>query len=249
MGSTRIFLAEAIGTAILIIGGVGTAVFDAGRAGVLGVAIAFGLSLLCAAYLIGPISGCHINPAITVAMVVVRRTDPRQVPAYLGGQVVGGLFGALLVWGIAHGHPGFTAVGADGRPTIVSVSETGFASNGYGIHSPDHYSLGAVILAEVVATAVFALIVVGTTARGFPVGVGGLVAGVALALVHLVTIPVSNTSVNPARSLATAVFQHGWALSQLWVFIVFPLLGGAVAGLVWKALLQVQAAGAAEQAA
>ena len=246
--NTRIFLAEAIGTAILIIGGVGTAVFDADRAGVLGVALAFGLSLACAAYLIGPVSGCHINPAITAAMVVVRKTDPRQLPAYVGGQVVGGLFGALLIFGIAHGRGGgFTAKGADGKPTIVSVSETGFASNGFGAHSPDHYNLAAVILAEVVATAVFALIVIGTTARGFPAAVGGLVAGAGLALVHPVTIPVSNTSVNPARSIATAVFQHGWALGQLWVFIVFPLVGGALAGLLWNAVLQVRTAAAAAE--
>ncbi|MEZ0066469.1 aquaporin Z [Streptacidiphilus sp. MAP12-20] len=246
--STRIFFAEALGTAILIIGGVGTAVFDAGRAGVLGVALAFGLSLLAAAYLIGPISGCHINPAITAAMVVVRKTDVKLLPAYLGGQILGGLFGALLIWSIGQGHPGFTAVGNDGQKTVVSVSETGFASNGYGLHSPDHYNLGAVILAEIVATAVFALVVLATTARGFAVPMGGLVAGVGLVLVHLVTIPVSNTSVNPARSLATAVFQHGWALSQLWVFIVFPLVGGTLAGLGWNALRQMQAAGAAAAA-
>lgn len=240
MPPLRIFLAEALGTAILIIGGVGTAVFNADRAGVLGVAIAFGLSLLAAAYLIGPISGCHINPAITAAMVAVRKTDARLLPAYLGGQVVGGLFGALLLWSIGQGKAGFTTTDQNGNPTIVSVSEAGFASNGYGAHSPDHYNLAGVILAEVVVTAVFALIVLATTARGFPVAMGGLVAGVSLTLVHLVTIPVSNTSVNPARSLATAVFQHGWALNQLWVFIVFPLLGGILAGLAWHALSRTQ---------
>ncbi|MEV0322643.1 aquaporin [Streptomyces sp. NPDC050658] len=236
MPTLRIFLAEALGTAILIIGGVGTAVFDAERAGVLGVAIAFGLSLLAAAYLIGPISGCHINPAITAAMVVARKTDVRLLPAYLGGQVVGGLFGALLIWSVGQGKAGFTAVDQNGQSSIVSVSEAGFASNGYGVHSPDHFNLGAVILAEVVATAVFALIVLATTANAFPAAVGGLVAGVGLALVHLVTIPVSNTSVNPARSLATAVFQHGWALDQLWVFVVFPILGGLLAAVGWLVL-------------
>lgn len=249
MGNSRIFVAEAIGTAILIIGGVGTAVLAGSHVGVLGVAIAFGLSLLAAAYLIGPVSGCHINPAITTAMLVARKTDPRQAPAYLGGQVVGGILGGLLIWGIAHGRPGYSVVGPDGQQSVISVSETGFGSNGYGVHSPDHYNLGSVILAEVVATAVFALIVLATTASRFPVAMGGLVAGVALALVHLVTIPVSNTSVNPARSLATAVFQGGWALGQLWVFIVFPVLGGAVAGLVWKSVLQVETAGVADRVA
>lgn len=241
MPPLRIFLAEALGTAILIVGGVGTAVFDAERAGVLGVAIAFGLSLLAAAYLIGPISGCHINPAITAAMVAIRKTDVRLLPAYLGGQVTGALFGALLIWSIGQGKAGFTAKDQNGNPTIVSVSEAGFASNGFGAHSPDHYNLGAVILAEVVATAVFALIVLATTAHGFPVAVGGLVAGVSLTLVHLITIPVSNASVNPARSLATAVFQHGWALSQLWAFVVFPLLGGLLAGVSWHALSRTRA--------
>ncbi|MFD9633500.1 aquaporin [Streptomyces violascens] len=241
MPTLRIFLAEALGTAILILGGVGTAVFDADRAGVLGVAIAFGLSLLAAAYLIGPISGCHINPAITVAMVAVRKTDVRLLPVYLGGQVAGGLFGALLIWSIGQGKAGFTAMDQNGKPTIVSVSETGFASNGYGAHSPDHYNLAAVMLVEVVATAVFALIVLATTADGFPVAMGGLVAGVTLTLVHLMCIPVSNTSVNPARSLATAVFQHGWALDQLWAFIVFPLVGGLLAGIGWHALNRIRA--------
>ncbi|WP_371750506.1 aquaporin [Streptomyces sp. NBC_01283] len=149
----RIFLAEALGTAILIIGGVGTAVFDADRAGVLGVALAFGLSLQAAAYLIGPISGCHINPAITAAMVAIRKTDVRLLPAYLGGQVVGGLLGALLIWSIGQGKADFTAVDQNGTSTSVSVSEAGFASNGYGAHSPDHYNLATIILAEVVATA------------------------------------------------------------------------------------------------
>ncbi|WP_336605618.1 aquaporin [Streptomyces sp. BA2] len=241
MPPLRIFLAEALGTAILITGGVGTAVFDADRAGVLGVALAFGFSLLAAAYLIGPVSGCHINPAITAAMVAARKTDVRLVPAYLGGQVVGGLFGALLIWSIGQGKAGFTAMDQNGKSTIVSVSETGFASNGYGAHSPDHYNLAAVLLAEAVATAVFTLIVLATTARDFPVAMGGLVAGISLTLVHLVTIPVSNTSVNPARSLATAVFQHGWALDQLWVFIVFPLFGGLLVGIAWRALSPTQA--------
>ncbi|SEL94605.1 aquaporin [Streptacidiphilus jiangxiensis] len=246
MGSaSRIFLAEAVGTAILIVGGVGTAVLDGDKAGVFGVALAFGLSLAAAAYLIGPISGCHINPAITAAMVVVKKTDARLLPSYLGGQVVGGLFGALLIWAVGQGMPGFTAVGVDGQKTIVSVSEAGFASNGYGVHSPDHYNLGSVMLAEVVATAVFALVVLGTTRRGFPVAMGGLIAGAGLALVHLVTIPVSNTSVNPARSLATAVFQGGWALSQLWVFIVFPLIGGTLAGAAWLVLGRAHEAAAA----
>ncbi|QMU74083.1 aquaporin Z [Streptacidiphilus sp. P02-A3a] len=240
----RIFIAEAVGTAILVIGGVGTAVFDGSRVGPLGIAFAFGLSLLCAAYLIGPISGCHVNPAVTAAMAAARRIEPKQVLVYWGAQIVGGLFGALLIFGVSHGSPGFPAVGKHGRTILVSASQAGFASNGYGAHSPSGFNMASVMLAEVVATAVFALIVVATTSSRFPAAVGGVVAGLALTLVHLVLIPVDNASVNPARSLAAAVFQGGWALSQVWLFLVFPLIGGALAGLAGHAMLQIQDAAA-----
>ncbi len=245
--NVRIFIAEAVGTAILVIGGVGTAVFDGSKVGPLGIAFAFGLSLLVAAYLIGPISGCHINPAVTAAMAAARRIEPRQVPVYWAAQIVGGLFGGLLIWGISHGSPGFPAVGKHGRIILVNASQAGFASNGYGAHSPSGFNMASVMLAEVVATAVFALIVVGTTSSRFPAAVGGVVAGLSLTLVHLVLIPVDNASVNPARSLAAAVFQHGWALSQVWLFLVFPLIGGAIAGLAGRAILQIQEAAAVSE--
>jgi aquaporin Z len=228
--TVRLALAEGIGTLILIVGGPGTAVlatggfFEGGSVGVLGVALAFGLSLLCAAYAIGSISGCHINPAVTLGFWATGRTRADQVPWYLLGQVVGGLLGGLVIWVVASSVSGFDA------------EASGFASNGFGDHSPGGFGLGAVILTEVVFTALFVFVVASTGRRSMPAGFTGVTVGLMLTLVHLVTIPVSNTSVNPARSLATAVFQGGWALEQLWVFIVFPIVGGVLGAAVWKGL-------------
>lgn len=219
----RIFTAEAIGTAGLMIGGVGAAVFAGGDIGFLGVALAFGLSLLVLAGLLGHVSGCHVNPAVTVGLVLARKVPGRLVPTYLGAQVVGALGGGAIVFVIASGRPDFSA-------------SDGFAANGFGDLSPGGYGLGAVLAAEVVLTALFVLAVLATTREGFPSGLGPIVAGFGLALVHLVSIPVSNTSVNPARSLGAAVFQGGDALAQLWVFVAAPLVGGVLAALVWNAL-------------
>jgi aquaporin Z len=227
----RIALAEAIGTLILVVGGPGTAVLATGRftpgssVTVLGVAIAFGLSLLCAAYAIGSISGCHINPAVTAGLWVMGKTKSGDVPFYMGGQVVGGLVGALIIFVIANSHAGFSA------------KESGFASNGYGSHSPGLFKLPAVILMEVVFTALFIFVIASTSRKSMSPGFTGITVGLMLTLIHLVTIPVDNTSVNPARSIATAVFQHTGALKQLWVFIVFPIVGGILGGLLWKALV------------
>src|SRR5262245_26363805 len=226
-----IALAGAIGTLILVFGGPGTAVlatgnfFPTGSVGVLGVAIAFGLSLLCAAYAIGSISGCHINPAVTAGLWVLGKTKSGDVPFYIGGQVAGGLVGALIIFVIANSQSGFSA------------KTTGFASNGYGSHSPGGFDLGAVILMEIVFTAIFVFIIASTSRRSMSPGFTGITVGLMLTLIHLITIPVDNTSVNPARSLATAVFQHTCALSQLWVFIVFPLVGGILGGVLWKTLV------------
>jgi aquaporin Z len=220
----RIALAEAVGTAVLVIGGPGTAVLAGGGVGTLGVAIAFGLSLLCMAYVIGPVSGCHINPAVTVGMWLCGKTKREDVPWYVGAQVVGGIVGAFVVFVIANGVDGFSA------------EFTGFASNGWGDHSPGGYNFAAMLVTEVVLTALFVFTVLGTTRVGFPVGFGGLAAGLMLTLVHLVSIPVDNTSVNPARSIATALFQTDWALKQLWAFIVFPLIGGALGAGIWIGL-------------
>ena len=227
----RIGIAEAIGTMILVAGGVGTAVlatgnfFPRGSVGVLGVAIAFGFSVLVAAYAIGSITGCHINPAETLGLWIIGKTKTRELPFYIVGQLVGGIVGALVIFIIA-------------KSSLVHFSATtsGFASNGYGIHSPGGFKLGAVMLAEVFFTAIFVFIIASTSRLSMPVGLTGVTVGLTLTLIHLISIPIDNTSVNPARSLAAAIFQGGWALHQLWVFIVFPIVGGILGGAAWRAL-------------
>jgi len=233
--TTRVVLAEGIGTAILVIGGPGTAIFATGgfvlptgavspSVGILGVAIAFGLSLMAMAYLIGRISGCHINPAVTIGMVATKKLEPAKAAPYIVAQVVGGIVGAGLLALILSGTDGYFAAAQD----------SGFASNGYGVHSPSGFDLLSVAIIEIVVTAAFVLIVLGTTDEsGVPKGFGPIAAGVGLTLVHLISIPVSNTSVNPARSIATAVYQGDWALGQVWAFIVFPIIGAAVAAGIW----------------
>jgi aquaporin Z len=223
MEHRRIFTAEAIGTAGLMLGGVGAAVFAGGDIGFLGVSLAFGLSLLALAALLGHVSGCHINPAVTVGLLLAGKVPGKLVPTYLIAQSVGAVIGGGIVFAIASGRSGFDA-------------SLGFAANGFGDLSPGGYGLLAVLAAEVVFTALFVLAVLATTRSGFPSGLGPVVAGLALALVHLVTIPISNTSVNPARSLGAAIFQGGDALIQLWVFLLAPLVGGALAAGIWRAL-------------
>ena len=237
--NVRIPVAEAFGTAVLVIGGPGTAIFATGgfddglNLGILGVSLAFGLSLLCMAYLIGRISGCHINPAVTIGMIVAKKLDAAKSAPYFIGQFVGGIVGAGILALILSGTDGF----------MSRAQDAGFASNGYGAHSPGGFDLLSVAIIEVVLTAVFVLIVLGTTStKGVPTGFGPLAAGLGLALVHMVSIPVSNTSVNPARSLAVAVFQGDWALGQLWAFIVFPAIGAVLAGLLWMVLGEPEAA-------
>jgi len=237
----RILLAEAIGTMILVVGGPGTAILatgtflPGGTVGVLGVSLAFGLSLLCAAYAIGSISGCHINPAVTIGLWAIKKTEGALVPFYLVGQVIGGIIGAGIIFVIANSIPRFSA------------EASGFASNGYGSHSPSSlasggavpggFDLGVVILVEVVFTALFVFVIASTSRGSMTVGFTGLTVGLMLTLVHLITIPIDNTSVNPARSIATAVFQGSWALEQLWVFIVFPVIGGLIGALVWGGIV------------
>lgn len=230
--SARIALAEFVGTLILVVGGPGAAILATGAfdidIGIAGVALAFGLSLLCAAYTIGSISGCHINPAVTIGLWAIKKTPGREVPWYLGGQILGGVAGAAVIYVIASGVDGFSA------------KASGFASNGYGAHSPGGFPLGSAILVEIVFTALFIFVIAATSRKSMPVGFTGISVGLMLTLVHLVTIPVDNTSVNPARSIATAVFQGSWALNQLWVFIVFPIVGGLLGALVWRALVPAE---------
>ena len=229
----RIPIAEALGTAVLVIGGPGTAIFATGgfnqglNVGALGVSIAFGFSLLCMAYLIGRISGCHINPAVTIGMIVAKKLDAAKSAPYFIGQFVGGIIGAGIITLILSGTDGF----------LSSAQDSGFASNGYGDHSPGGFGLLSVAITEIIVTAIFVLIVLGTTTtKGVPTGFGPIAAGLGLTLVHLISIPVSNTSVNPARSFATAVFQGDWALGQVWAFIVFPAIGAVLAGALWMVI-------------
>jgi aquaporin Z len=226
--------AECIGTFWLVFGGCGSAVLAAAFPGLgigfLGVALAFGLTLLTMAYAIGHISGCHLNPAVSVGLVVGRRFPARELGAYIGAQVVGGIMGAAVLYLIASGKPGFDV--ADG-----------FAANGYGIHSPGLYSLGACAVAEVVLTFMFLMIILGATDKLAPLGFAPIAIGFGLALVNLIGIPVTNMSVNPARCTGPAVFVGGWALAQLWLFWLAPIAGAALAGLVYPALSKAEAAG------
>ncbi|HZM88435.1 MAG TPA: aquaporin Z [Blastocatellia bacterium] len=219
------YLAELIGTFVLVFGGCGSAVLAGDKIGFLGVSIAFGLTLLTMAYAIGPISGCHINPAVTIGLLLSKKFDPRDAAGYIGAQIIGGVLAAALLLAIAQG----AVAGYD--PAVA-----GFAANGYGAHSPAHYSLTAGFLTEVILTFLLVFTVLGATDIEAPVGFAGIPIGFVLVLIHLVGIPVTNTSVNPARSIGPAVFVGGWALSQLWLFILAPIVGAIFAAVVWRVL-------------
>jgi aquaporin Z len=233
----RILVAELIGTMILILGGPGTVIFGqflGFNIGVLGVALAFGLSLLCAAYLFGHISGCHINPAVTVGMWALKRIDGRDVPSYIVGQVVGAALGAFIIWAILE-------TGDNTIPKkLTRQALFSGASNGFANHSPSGFGFWAVVITEVVFTALFILVIAGTTRSSAIAGFAGIPIGLMLALVHMVTIPIDNTSVNPARSFATVLFGQSWGWEQLWVFIVFPLIGGVLGALIWRFVTTVE---------
>lgn len=226
--------AEFFGTFWLVFGGCGSAIFAAAfpelGIGFAGVALAFGLTLLTMCYAIGHISGCHINPAVTCGLAAGGRFPVREVIPYIVAQVIGGLVAGAVLYVIASGKPGFDA------------AASGFASNGYGAHSPGGYSMGAAALCELVMTGFFIFIIMGATHKRAPVGFGGVAIGLALTLIHLVSIPVTNTSVNPARSTGVALFQGGWAVEQLWFFWVMPIIGGIIGGLVYRYLWSEQAA-------
>lgn len=217
------YLAEAVGTFVLVFGGCGSAVLAGDKIGFLGVSLAFGLSLLVMAYTIGPISGCHINPAVTVGLLLSKKFEARYALGYVVAQNVGAVIGAGVLLAIAKGLPaGYDPVAA------------GFAANGYAEHSPAHYSLCAALLVEIVLTAFLVLTVLGATDINAPVGFAGIPIGLVLVLIHLVGIPVTNTSVNPARSVGPAVFVGGWALQQLWLFVIAPLIGAVLAAGVYR---------------
>lgn len=217
--------AEFIGTFWLVLGGCGSAVLAAGFPGLgigfHGVALAFGLTVLTMAYAIGHVSGCHLNPAVSLGLCVSGRFPARELGPYIISQVLGGIAGAGLLFLIASGKEGFTLTG-------------GFASNGFGEHSPGGYSMTAALITEVAMTAMFLFIILGSTHGRAPAGFAPIAIGLGLTLIHLISIPVTNTSVNPARSTAVAVFAGGWSLSQLWLFWVAPLIGGVLGALAWK---------------
>ncbi len=222
--------AEVFGTFWLVLGGCGAAVIAGDKFGPLGVALAFGLTVLTMAYAVGGISGGHFNPAVTIGLVVAGRLDRKDAPAYIGAQIVGAILGAAILAAIASGVKGFEF--GDGP-----VNAPGFATNGFGDRSPGGYSFLAVVIAEVVMTAFFLIIILGATAKKAVAGFGGMAIGLALTLIHLITIPVSNTSVNPARSIGPALFAGTDALVQLPVFLIAPPIGAALGALVWTTLL------------
>ena len=228
MTLTRRTTAEFLGTLWLVLGGCGSAVLAAGfpelGIGFLGVALAFGLSVLTMAYAVGHISGGHFNPAVTVGLWAARRFSSSDVLPYVIAQVTGAVAGAAVLYVIASGKTGFDA------------TVSGFAANGFGAHSPGGYSMVAALVCEVVLTFFFLLIILGTTDKRAPQGLAGLAIGMALTLIHLVSIPVTNTSVNPARSTGPALFAGGWALEQLWLFWLAPIVGAVVAGVLYRAL-------------
>jgi aquaporin Z len=228
MPLSRRFMAEVIGTFWLVFAGCGSAVLSAAfphlGIGLLGVAFAFGLALLTMAYSIGHISGCHLNPAVSVGLAVCRRIRARDVPAYICAQLLGATLAAWMLYGIGNGKAGFDLA-------------AGLASNGYALHSPGGYSLAACALAEIVLTCMFVLIILGATdRRRVPQGFAPIAIGLGLTVVHLVGIPVTNLSVNPARSTGPASVVGGWALQQLWLFWVAPIFGAIVAGCLYPAL-------------
>jgi aquaporin Z len=218
--------AEFLGTFWLVLGGCGSAVISAAfpevGIGLLGVALAFGLTVLTMVYAIGPISGCHLNPAVTVGLVTGGKFPATEILPYVVAQVAGAIVAAFVLSVIAGGKPGFDLVAS------------GFAANGYAEHSPGKYSLAASFVSEVVMTFMFLIIILGSIHKRSPTGFAGISIGLALTLIHLISIPVTNTSVNPARSTGPAIFVGGWALSQLWLFWVAPILGAAVAGIVHR---------------
>jgi aquaporin Z len=224
--------AEFLGTFWLVLGGCGSAVLAAAfpdlGIGFTGVALAFGLTVLTGAYALGPISGGHFNPAVSVGLWAGGRFPGSQLLPYIVAQLAGAIVAAGILFVIASGKADFSLAG-------------GFASNGYGEHSPGHYSMTAALLTEVVMTFMFLIVILGATHKRAPVGFAGLAIGLMLTLIHLISIPVTNTSVNPARSTGPAIFVGGWALAQLWMFWVAPIVGAAVAGFFYRSVLEGEA--------
>ncbi len=228
------YVAECFGTFWLVLGGCGSAVLAARFSatlgdttvvnlgiGLVGVALAFGLTVLTMAYAIGHISGCHLNPAVSIGLWAGGRFPAKELLPYIVAQVVGGIVAGAILYGIASGRAGFDV-------------HAGFASNGYGAHSPDGYGLGAALLTEIVMTMMFLIVILGATDKRAPAGHAPIAIGLALTLIHLISIPVTNTSVNPARSTGVAIFAGGWAMGQLWLFWVAPIVGALLGAAIYR---------------
>jgi aquaporin Z len=215
---TTKYFAELIGTFVLVFIGIGSVIFDP-SIGHLGIAIAFGVAVLVMVYALGPISGCHINPAITIAMLVAGKISAKDTVGYIIAQVLGAVIGSALVMVIAKGMPGYAG---------------GLGTNGYDALSPGKFSMQSALIAEVVLTFIFLIVIFGATAKSASAGFAGLAIGLSLVIIHLIGIPIDGLSVNPARSLAPALFVGGEALAQVWLFIVAPIIGGILAAFVWK---------------
>lgn len=228
MTYTQRGVAELIGTFWLVFGGCGSAVLAAAfpeiGIGLLGVSLAFGLTVLTMAYSIGHISGCHLNPAVTIGLWAGGRFPARDIPLYVAAQVLGAIAAAAAIYFIASGTSGY------------ALDVNGLAANGFGEHSPGGYALSAGLVAEILLTFFFLLIIMGSTDTRAPAGFAPIAIGLGLTLIHLISIPVTNTSVNPARSTGPAIIQGGWALGQLWLFWIAPLIGGALGGLIYRIL-------------
>ncbi|NOI12700.1 aquaporin Z [Vibrio hepatarius] len=228
------YIAESFGTFWLVLGGCGSAVLAAGfpdvGIGLLGVALAFGLTVMTMAFAIGHISGCHLNPAVTIGLWAGGRFEAKHVAPYIVSQVIGGLIAATVLYFIATGQAGF------------DVAASGFAANGFGEHSPGQYSMTAALISEVVMTMMFLIIIMGVTDERAPQGFAPIAIGLGLTLIHLISIPVTNTSVNPARSTAVAVYVGDWATSQLWLFWVAPIVGAIIGAVAYRSLFSAKQA-------
>jgi len=226
MSDAKKYIAELLGTFALVFIGCGSAVIAGSHVGFLGISFAFGLTVLAMVYAIGSISGCHINPAITIAMLVAGKIKAKDGIAYIISQCIGAVIGSALLMVVAKGLPAY------------SVAANGLGQNGFGAKSPDGYSMMACFLAEVILTALFLFVIFGSTSKNAPQGFAGISIGLSLVLIHIVGIPITGTSVNPARSLGPAIFVGGEALSQVWLFWVAPVIGAVLAALIWKFVLE-----------
>ncbi len=220
------YIAELIGTMVLVLIGCGSAVISGGSVGFLGISFAFGFAVLAMAYGIGGVSGCHINPAVTVGALVAGRIGGKDAGMYIIFQIIGAIIGAGILYYIASGLSSY------------NIAASGLGQNGYAEYSPMKYPMISGFVAEVVLTFIFLIVILGATAKNAPAGFAGIPIGIALVIIHIVGIPITGTSVNPARSIGPALFVGGAALEQLWMFIIAPLIGAAIAGLVWKYVLE-----------